>query len=362
MKLTIEHKPFLDALKSASGVIERRVIAPIMANVLISTDGDGVYITGSDLDSEVRTRKTATIETEGCVTVEANVLTDIVAKLDRGKLIELHTDGDMLHLKSGRSKFKLRTLPADDFPEMTNRDYEADISLESAVLGRIMSRCKVSMSNEETRYYLNGVAMQADDKGGITFVSTDGHRLIAEKTTGPKFPNIIIPSKAVLEIEKLCGNCDDVMLSVSENTIKLVAGDTVFTSKTIGGTFPEWSRVVPQWSDSVLTASATDLAGAAERVATVATERTKVVKLEMAQGSVTLSVGSGDNSSRDTVESEWTGNDGAHVGINARYLADMLKLAEKGDIQLSINSANEAVGVRFDESPDTIAVCMPMRV
>lgn len=362
MKFTIEQKVLAQAAAMAAGVVEKRNTIPILANVKLATDDSGVIFTATDLGAEISVTKDAEVIAHGAVTVPADMLKSISAKLDSSKIVTVEEKDGYVTLKSGRSNFKLNTLPAEDFPELSTGAFESEQSVSGDVLGRALDRTVRAASKEETRYYLNGVAMQFRD-GIIKTIATDGHRLIVEQIAGAELPDVIIPTKAVNEIKAICAANGTVELSVSATKIRCIGTDTVYTSKVIDGTFPDWTRVVPAWSDSVLTVGATAMSEAAARVALVATERTRAVKLDVKSDGVQLTVrGTDGGNADDFVDGQWTGSDAMAIGVNAAYLADVLALADKGEIDVSISGTVNPIRIKFHESPETIAVVMPIRI
>lgn len=361
MKLEIEHGDLVKAMNSAASVVDKRNVIPILGHVKIATNGDSVLFTTTNLEAEIQIKKPARVTSEGVTTVSANLLKDIAARLPAGSLVSMDIDGGDLIVKSGRQRYKMATLDADDFPELSAQGFESEQQLDGETFAHILSRVKTAMSKEETRYYLKGIAMQNRDDV-LVFVATDGHRLVKESLSGESVPDVIIPDAAVHVMERLAGNADTVTLHVSETKIKLDAGDTVFTSKVIDGTFPDWTRVVPPLSDNVMSADAGKINVVAAGVAVVSDQRTKTVKLSLSADSVNLSVHGADNFAEGDVDCEWNGEDGFAIGLNAQYLADAMNLADKGTIKLHMASAGDPLRVVFDESPETVAVVMPVRL
>ena len=361
MKIEIEHADLVKAMTAAASVVDKRNVIPILGHVKIATNGDSVLFTTTNLDSEIRISKPAQVSVEGVTTVSANLLKDIASRLPSGSLVTMEIKEHDLIVKSGRQRYKMATLDADDFPEMSKQEFDSVQKIDGETLAHILSRVKTAMSKEETRYFLRGIALQYRDDG-LVFVATDGHRLVKESLAGESVPDTIIPDTAVLVIEKLADDVESVTLHVSESKIKVDAGDTVFTSKTIDGTFPDWTRVVPELSTNIMSADAGQINVAASGVAVVSDQRTKAVKLKVNSGSVNLSVRSTDNFAENDVDCEWSGEDGFEIGLNAQYLADALKLADKGTIRLHMSGSGDPIRVVFDESPDTVAVVMPVRV
>ncbi len=279
MKLSIERGTLLKAVSQAQSVVERRNTIPILANVLIEAEGNTVTFRATDLDIEVVDKAPAQVERAGATTVSAVMLHEIVRKLPDGALVTLSDDSaaGRLTVQAGRSHFNLATLPKEDFPVMASSEYASNFSAPAAALRRLFDKSKFAISTEETRYYLNGVYMHvADGDGGkvLRCVATDGHRLARIDADLPEgaedMPGVIVPRKTVGELRKLLDDDDmQIAVSVSETKVRFATPDITLTSKVIDGTFPDYTRVIPQGNTRRLEVDARDFAAAVDRVATV---------------------------------------------------------------------------------------------
>ena len=256
MKISVERAVLLKAVGQAQSVVERRNTIPILANVLIEAEGDSVSFRATDLDIEVVDKATAVVERAGATTVSATTLHEIVRKLPDGALVALTDDGasGRLTVEAGRSNFSLATLPKEDFPVMASSEYQSNFSADAPVLRRLFDKSKFAISTEETRYYLNGVYMHVSDGDGgkvLRCVATDGHRLARIDADLPDgaadMPGVIVPRKTVAELRKLLDDDDmKIAVSVSETKVRFATPDITLTSKVIDGTFPDYTRVIPQ--------------------------------------------------------------------------------------------------------------------
>ncbi|HBF54512.1 MAG TPA: DNA polymerase III subunit beta, partial [Afipia sp.] len=289
MKLSIERSVLLKAVSQAQSVVERRNTIPILANVLIEAEDEHVHFRATDLDIEVMDRAVAQVERAGATTVSAVTLHEIVRKLPDGALVTLTDDGasGRITVEAGRSNFSLATLPKEDFPVMASSEYTANFTAPAPVLRRLFDKSKFAISTEETRYYLNGVYMHVSDADGgqvLRCVATDGHRLAridADLPEGAKdMPGVIVPRKTVAELRKVLEDDDmQIAVSVSETKVRFATPDITMTSKVIDGTFPDYTRVIPQGNTRKLEVDASEFARAVDRVSTVSSERSRAVKL-----------------------------------------------------------------------------------
>ncbi|MEM1377994.1 MAG: DNA polymerase III subunit beta, partial [Pseudomonadota bacterium] len=300
MKFSIERAVLLKAVAQAQSVVERRNTIPILANVLIEADEKGVQFRATDLDIEAVDSAPAQVQHAGSTTVSAVTLHEIVRKLPDGALVTLADDAGTgrLEVQAGRAHFALATLPREDFPVMANTEYVCNFSAKAPELRRLFDKSKFAISTEETRYYLNGVYMHvADVDGGrrLRCVATDGHRLAqidAELPSGAEdMPGVIVPRKAVGELRKLLDEDDlTIAVSVSETKIRFATPAITLTSKVIDGTFPDYTRVIPQANTRRMEVDASEFAQAVDRVSTVSSERSRAVKLALDEDRLVLSV------------------------------------------------------------------------
>lgn len=360
MRLSIEQHHLQQLLSRVIGAVGKRTTIPILGNVLLSATNT-LQATTTDLDMQITAQADAQVTAPGETTVNATLLTGIVAKLPKGSLVNLDLKDEILHVQAGRSKFKLSTLPVEDFPVMASNEYKSRLEFQGLELQAALKKTVWAASTETTRYYLNGVAMQHRD-GKANFIATDGHRL-AWFTDGyvDEFPNVIIPNEAV---KQFIGALDEgeSVLEVSETKIRLTHNDTVIVTKTIGGTFPEWSRVLPANIPNKVTLPSVAAKEAIERVSIVASEKTKVVKLSVADSEIKFYVRDqvmGD--ATEVIEAQQDG-DGVEIGLNGRYALDAFAQADKGEVTVHYGGGMDTVKVTYDKEEGLVVVVMPVRI
>jgi DNA polymerase-3 subunit beta len=372
MKLSIERGTLLKAVSQAQSVVERRNTIPILANVLIEAEGNTVTFRATDLDIEVLDKAPAQVERAGSTTVSAVMLHEIVRKLPDGSLVTLSDDSatGRLSVQAGRSHFNLATLPKDDFPVMASSDYASNFSAPAGVLRRLFDKSKFAISTEETRYYLNGVYMHvADGEGGkvLRCVATDGHRLARIDAPLPAgaeaMPGVIVPRKTVGELRKLLDDDDmQIAVSVSETKVRFATPDITLTSKVIDGTFPDYTRVIPQGNTRRLEVDARDFAAAVDRVATVSSERSRAVKLSLDEDRLVLSVNAPDSGAAEEELAVAYGDERLEIGFNAKYLLEIASQVDRENAVFMFNSAGDPTLMREGNDMSAVYVVMPMRV
>ncbi len=375
MKATIERATLLRCLSHVQSVVERRNTIPILSNVLIEAAADGtVRITATDLDLQVvETMSAVSVEGAGAITVSAHLLFDIARKLPDGSQVSLETADNRMAVKAGRSRFSLPTLPRDDFPMIVEGDLPTSFELPAATLAQMVDRTRFAISTEETRYYLNGIFLHVSDEDQPTLkaAATDGHRLarftLARPDGAEGMPDVIVPRKCVAELRKLLEEALDtnVLIDLSPSKIRFTLGGehgVVLTSKLIDGTFPDYSRVIPTGNDKLLRIDPKSFYEGVDRVATIATEKTRAVKMALENDKVTLSVTSPDNgTAAEEVPADYK-SDGFDIGFNANYLKDILAQIDGDTVELHLADAGAPTMIRQDEKSPALYVLMPMRV
>ncbi len=372
MKVTLERSALLKSLGHVHRVVERRTTIPILSNVLIAAKGQSLLLKATDLDLEVTERLAAEVGVAGATTLPAHTLYEIVRKLPDGAQVSLETTGEngQLLLRSGRSRFNLQTLPESDFPDLAAGEFSHDFTLAPADLKRLIDKTQFAISNEETRYYLNGIFLHSIESEGATVlraVATDGHRLARVEIPCPKgaagMPGVIVPRKAVAEAQKLVEDLSaDVRVELSTTKVRFTFGDVVLTSKLIDGTFPDYVRVIPTGNDKRLTVDRAPFAAAVDRVSTISSERGRAVKLAMADGKLTLSVTNPDSgSAQEELDVDY---DSAplDIGFNARYLLDITEQLDSDTALFKLADPGSPTLVQDRDGASALYVLMPMRV
>ena len=374
MKATIERAALLRCLSHVQSVVERRNTIPILSNVLIEAEGGGLRVMATDLDLQVVEHiEAASVESDGAITVSAHLLFDIARKLPEGSQVSLETAENRMEVKAGRSRFKLPTLPRDDFPVIVEGDLPTSFALPAKTLAELIDRTRFAISTEETRYYLNGIFLHVSDEDQpvLKAAATDGHRLARFTLARPEgaegMPDVIVPRKAVAELRKLLDEKMDseVQIDLSASKIRFALGGeggVVLTSKLIDGTFPDYSRVIPTGNDKLLKIDPKSFFAGVDRVATIATEKTRAVKMGLDKDKVTLTVTSPDNGTASEELAAQYGADNFEIGFNAGYLKDILSQIDSDEVEIHLADAGAPTLIRKNDDSPALYVLMPMRV
>lgn len=369
MKATIERATLLKSLSHVQSVVERRNTIPILSNVLIEATEGTLRLMATDLDLQVVESVSAQVDAPGATTVPAHTLFDIVRKLPEGSQVSLTAgDGKML-VVAGRARFNLATLPRDDFPVIAEGELPTFFDLPAETLKQIIDKTRFAISTEETRYYLNGIFLHVTDDATpvLKAAATDGHRLARVTVPRPEgaagMPDVIVPRKCVNELRKLLDEVDGtVAVSLSPSKIRFDLGTALLTSKLIDGTFPDYSRVIPTANDKLLKLDPKSFMAGVDRVSTIASDRTRAVKMSLEQDKITLSVTSPENGTAAEEVSGDYGGTGFDIGFNARYLLDILGQIEGDTVEVHLADAASPTLIRENDKAPALYVLMPMRV
>ena len=393
MKVTLERATLLKSLGHVHRVVERRNTIPILSNVLLHAEDMSLLLKATDLDLEVIERFAADVGAAGASTVPAHILYEIVRKLPDGAQVSLESNGESgrLQLRSGRSRFNLQTLPDSDFPDLATGELGHAFNLAAGDLKRLIDKTQFAISNEETRYYLNGIYLHTTDVEGhmmLRAVATDGHRLARVEIPAPEgaigMPGVIVPRKAVSEVQKLIEDPGiEVRVEISAAKARFIFGDpsassgqvpsassgqvpsasaVVLTSKLIDGTFPDYVRVIPSGNDKHLIVDRAPFRAAVDRVSTISSERGRAVKLAVADAKLTLSVTNPDSgSATEELDVDYDSSP-IDIGFNARYLLDITEQLDGDTVLFKLADPGSPTLVQDRDGASALYVLMPMRV
>jgi DNA polymerase-3 subunit beta len=367
MKATIERATLLKSLGHVQSVVERRNTIPILSNVLLEAREDGsIRLMATDLDLQVDESVPANVSQPGATTVSAHTFFDIVRKLPEGSQVELSAAEGKMQVNAGRSRFSLSTLPRDDFPVIAEGELPTRFELPAATLRQLIEKTRFAISSEETRYYLMGIFLHVIDDQ-LRAAATDGHRLarvtIGKPDGADGMPDVIVPRKAVQELYRLLEELEGtVEISLSPTKVRFGLGSAVLTSKLIDGTFPDYNRVIPTANDKLLKLDPKSFSAGVDRVSTIASEKTRAVKMSVDRDKVTLSVTSPENGVATEELAADYGSDGIEIGFNARYLLDILSEIDGDTVEVHLADAAAPTLLRENDKSNALYVLMPMRV
>lgn len=365
MKLTAARDVLLKPLQAVIGVVERRQTMPILSNVLLVAKNDRLAVTATDLEVELVAETEVDVESGGEITVSGRKLLDICRALPESAEVSMSVSGEKLHVRSGRSKFALATLPAAEFPSVEEVKASQTVTLSQDVLGRLIEKTHFSMAQQDVRYYLNGMLLETGGKH-VRAVATDGHRLAlcqAELDAGELVEQqVIVPRKGVLELQRLLSGEGNVDIVLGTNHVRIQLEGIRFTSKLIDGRFPEYERVIPKDSSNELTANRDVLRGALQRTAILSNEKYRGIRLIIRDDAVLLQAHNPEQEeAEEELEVSYSGDE-IEIGFNVNYLVDAIGAVEGDDVTVSVVDSNSSCLIRQPGKDDCKFVVMPMRL
>jgi len=368
MKIRVSRETLMPALTKVGGVVERRQTLPILGNLLISTEGDSVQLTGTDLEIEIHAKSGSTVEQSGEITLPARKLIEICKALPEGTEISLRVENNRASLVAGRSRFTLSTLPASDFPVMERSEGMQSIDVEQQTLKYLFEKTAFAMAHQDVRYYLNGLLLDLKlDR--LAAVATDGHRLAKVEemlSLGvEEGMQIILPRKTVLELNRLLGGGGadtSVRIEISEKMFRAVIGDVRVTSKLIDGCYPDYDRVVPPAPERVAYVDRDILKQALSRTSILSNEKYRGVKFSLNPGELKLQT---QNPEKEEAEEELEitySQEPTVIGFNVGYLIDVLNVLEESEVEIGFKDSDGSVILRNKGKKKETFVVMPMRL
>ena len=366
MKFSLSRESLLKPLQMVAGVVERRQTLPILSNVLLVLEGSRLSITGTDLEVEIVGYTHVDDGSEpGEVTVPARKLLDICKSLPDGAQIQMANSDGKVTLKSGRSRFTLATLPANEFPSVDEGDSALAFTVASQILKGLMDATSFAMAQQDVRYYLNGMLWEVS-ANKLRAVATDGHRMaLADggfELATVETTKAILPRKAVTELSRLLGDEGEVEVVMGGNHIRVAEGDYRFTSKLVDGAYPDYDRVLPKGGDKEVVGDRADLKQAFSRTAILSNEKYRGVRLNISNGTLVMVA---NNPEQEEAEEEVSVNyngDDLEIGFNVSYLLDVLNVLKGNSIRVTLSDANSSALVQDAEDGSALYVVMPMRL
>ncbi len=371
MEITVSKFELLKELTATQGVVERKTTIPILSNFLFEAAGEKLSVTATDLDLSLRTSCAAKVKKEGACTVPARKLYDYVKLLPDAdisiKLLENH----WVQIRCGKSNTKMVGMARANFPALPSFPTVGVVKLPAHDLRVMIGKTIFAISNEESRYTLNG-ALMVLKPDSITMVATDGHRLAHIERQGGKFEvsgemKVLVPKKAMTELKTLLDSADvdEVEFAKDESTLFFRVGGRLLTSRQLTGQFPNYEAVLPRDNNKTVTVRCEDIAGAIQRVAQFADERSGAIRLRLDKNELKISSSSTETGeSEDSIDTAYTA-DPMTIGFNSQYLLDFLKAASAGDVRLEFKDPQSAGQLRPAENGDEFKyryIVMPMRI
>ncbi len=367
MKFTVSREALVKPLQLVAGVVERRQTLPVLSNVLIVLENGQLSLTGTDLEVEIVARITLVGDSEnGETTVPAKKFLDICRALPEDAEIQFSLGEQKATVKSGRSRFSLSTLEANEFPSVEPGSNDLSIRCKQKEIKRLIDRTSFAMAQQDVRYYLNGMLWEVRPNE-LRAVSTDGHRLAMCTRQVPadvsEVIQAILPRKGVIELSRLLHEGEeDVELVLGANHLRASTPDFTFTSKLVDGKFPDYERVLPKGGDKIVIGDRSDLKQAFARTAILSNEKYRGVRLMLDEGQLTIVANNPEQEEAEDVVSVDYSGDSLEVGFNVSYLQDVTNVIDTESIKITLSDSNSSALIEEPENSDSAYVVMPMRL
>ena len=351
--------------------MKKKITLPILSNVLLQLKDNKLSIVATDLDivfyNEISDVK---IINEGSTTTSAAILYDILRKISSNSELNFDLKSEnKLSLKSDSADFNLLCLPTDNFPSFADEFEGQEIVIDKNRFLKLLNKTRISISNDDTRHYLNGVFLHLTEAHGrnfLTGVATDSHRLSSssleiENTTD--FSSLILPRKTVFQLCSLLSETSDSLtMQSSENKIKFTLGKIRLISKVIDGKFPDYKKVVPATNDKILNVPSREFINSIERVTSVSLDRKEGVKLMIDKDNIQLSVNSANSGEgNEKIKADYN-SESLHISFNSKYLIDIASEIENKNLKMNLKDSTSPVLIEDASDKNSYYVIMPMKI
>ncbi|NQY63058.1 MAG: DNA polymerase III subunit beta [Alteromonadaceae bacterium] len=367
MKFSLNRELLLKPLLLVSGAVERKSTLPILSNILFDVSGQSLTLTATDLELEMVSYTQIDNQGEdGKITIPARKLLDICKSLPDDSTLTFETENDVIKISTGRSKYMLSTLPADDFPNIDEWKGDVEFKILKSELLRLIESTYFSMANQDVRYYLNGMSIECENNE-IRSVATDGHRLaickIGNDSLALPARQVIVPRKGILEIIRLLEPVDEyIQIYLGSNHIRIIEPKFSFTSKLVDGRFPDYRRVLPINGDKVLITDKDQLRQVLSRASILSNEKFKGVRLNFSTSELKITANNPEQEqAEEVIEIDFPFEE-VEIGFNVNYILDVLNAIKDPQVKFTLADANSSVVIEGNDTGEAIYVVMPMRL
>jgi DNA polymerase-3 subunit beta len=368
MEFRIAADELKKALHRAQGIVERKATMPILSNVLINATKTGVTVTAFDLDIGIVSEHQAEVVKTGAVTVSAKTLLDIVSFVPDANVVVKKLPNNYAEITSGAAHYKIVGMAPEEFPKLPKEDASNLVKISGPTLLEMIKKTSYAISNDETRYILNGVFFEPREGGKVRMVATDGHRLsLVEREMPGDFKlksGVIIPRKGLFELKRLLDEAPDAdcQLGFAENSALFKKPGLSMVMRLIDGQFPEYQRVIPKEGEKQLLVSRARLGDALKRIALLSADKSNAVKVSLSENLLRITANNPDlGEAKDDLEVAYRGGS-LTVGFNARYIQDVLAAMDTDEVAFELGDEHSPGVMHAPGDRSYTTVVMPMRV
>src|ERR1041385_3708167 len=363
MKFSVTKEKLLEGLQQVQNVVSTRTTLPILSNLLMQAKGNEVRLTTTDLDVGVRGSFEAQIDKEGATTLPARRLFTIIRELPSSE-IQIDVDGkNAASIRSGNSFFKILGLPEEEFPPLPKFENAKVVTIRQKDLRDGLRKTAYAISTDETRYVLNGVLFSFKENK-LTLVATDGRRL-AMVDIDLEFPrshegDIIVPTKAVTELQRLLTDEGDLRVSVSSGQIAFDLEKALLVSKLIEGNYPNYRQVIPGEMKERVTLERETFLNSLRRVSLLASDKSNSIKLNFSKNNIEITANTPEvGEAKESLPVAYKGREFS-IAFNPEFLMAPLRNLAEDEVFLDLID-EMSPGVVKIQTP-FLYVLMPMRI
>lgn len=372
MMMEVEKKDLISLLSKTQNIVEKRNTMPILVNVLLEAEQGNLRVFATDLEVSLTDEVPVIREKKGRVAVNAKNLFDIVKELAEGPVTLVKKDNNWLEIKQNKVSFNIVGISADEYPVFPSYSTQDFIKIEAGVLSDMIEKTIYSVSNDETRYHLNGVYFERSNQQGkdtYRMVATDGHRLSVvdrqAEIQGAGFPNqgVIIPRKGLFEIKKLLDSTGGQFEMAVEGAQLIIRhGSTVLMVRLIEGKYPNYQQLIPRNLSKHALVHRETLLSSLKRISLVSNQKYKSVTLTLTPGRMEISSNNPElGDAKEEIEIRYKGTE-LKIGFNARYILDVLNSFDDDEVDIELNDQLSPGLMRPHNDSTYTCIVMPMKV
>ncbi len=366
MNIVIGKEPLQKALQRVIGGVEHRATLPILSHVLLQVEGTLLTLTATDMEIQITSYISLEDSGEdGVQTLPAKTLMDICRSLSNDARLTIKGDNEKMSITSGRGRYTLSSLPAEDFPRHDGEIIVAEFRLPASALSQLIEKTQFSMGQADVRYYLNGMLWNLSE-GQFTVVSSDGHRMsqdrysLSQEQAGCQ---IIVPRKSVAELARILSDVDeDVLISIGENSLTVCCSIFEFISKQIDGSYPQYTKFIPLNNNRFFVAPTQKLKELLSRIAVFTHDKQRTILFEMSENNLLVKSSSMENNvGEEDLEIQYQG-ERLSLGFNVSYLVECLSAISTEQVKFSFSSSGSGVILEPEgvEDAQNLYVIMPI--
>ena len=368
MKIEIDKRDLLSLIGKTQNIVEKRNTMPILINVLLEADQNLLKVFATDLEVSLTDQIKAQVHQPGKVAVSAKSLFEIAKELSEGPITLIKKENNWLEIKQGKYTSKIVGISAEEYPIFPTYNSQAFIKIDAQVLKEMIDKTIYSVSNDETRYHLNGVFFELNPQAGFKMVATDGHRmsLVSKSSSDIKdsaTQGVIIPRKGLHEIKKILEGIEgSVEIAVEGSQFVLKHSSTILMIRLIEGKYPNYQQFIPQKLPQKVMINKEAFLTSLKRVSLLANQKSKAVHLILNNGKMEISSNNPElGDAKEEIEVEYSGGE-IKIGFNAKYITDILASINNDKIDFELNDHLSPGLMRPHNDASYTCVVMPMRI